>query len=177
MRGTLACLRTESAEIFAHFDGFPHAEYKDASGKTLVETYTITGQSHGTEVAPAKSIDPAQASSAKCGKAGAYILSAGICSTYYAGKFFGLDGAGAAPTSDGGGLSSSSSTGGTGAASGGAGPGTRSGSSGDSPGKAGSSCSVGGARSGRANTVFLTGAALAAALLLRRRRRLVPARR
>ena len=84
----------QTADANDSVDGFPHAAYKDASGKTLVETYTITGQSHGTEVAPSAPIDPAQPGGAKCGKAGAYILSAGICSTYYAAKFFGLDGAG-----------------------------------------------------------------------------------
>jgi uncharacterized membrane protein YgcG len=132
-------------------DGFPHAEYKDAAGKTLVETYTITGQSHGTEVAPSAPIDPAQPGGAKCGKAGAYILSAGICSTYYAAKFFGLDGAGAggassgdagssgSASSSGGGASSSTSSSSSGAASVGTsgGAGTK-----FTPGSAPSSCNV-----------------------------------
>ncbi|HEY8080363.1 MAG TPA: PHB depolymerase family esterase, partial [Labilithrix sp.] len=85
-------------------EGFPHASYKDASGNAVVETYAITGQGHGTEVAPDKAIDPAKPDGAKCGTAGSYILATSICSTYYAGKFFGLDQAAGAPSaaSDGG---------------------------------------------------------------------------
>jgi poly(hydroxyalkanoate) depolymerase family esterase len=164
-------------------DGFPHAEYKDASGKTLVETYTITGQSHGTEVAPSKPIDPAQTKGPMCGKAGAYILSTGICSTYYAGKFFGLDGATApAGTTSSGGLSSSSSTGGTssgGASSGGASSGGASSGGASSGGEGGtpsapSSCSVQSApapASGRNNVLFVIGIAGAIAGVTAARRR------
>ena len=172
----------QTADANDSVESFPHAEYKDATGKTLVETYTITGQSHGTEVAPAAPIDPAQPGGAKCGKAGAYILSAGICSTYYAAKFFGLDGAGTPGTSSGDGgtsgatssgsgiaSSSSSSTGGVSGAAGGA-------SSGSSePRSAPSSCSAGGMR-GMRSTNVANGAgamlvALATAYLARRRRR------
>jgi poly(3-hydroxybutyrate) depolymerase len=91
----------QTADANDSVESFPHAEYKDATGKTLVETFTITGQSHGTEVGPGAPVDPAQPGGAKCGKAGPYILSAGICSTYYAGKFFGLDGAGTPGASSG----------------------------------------------------------------------------
>ncbi|MEA2752484.1 MAG: hypothetical protein QOI41_6627, partial [Myxococcales bacterium] len=104
----------QTADANDTVESFPHAEYKDAAGKTLVETYTITGQSHGTEVAPSAPLDPATPGGAKCGKAGAYILSAGICSTYHAAKFFGLDGAASGGTSsgDGGASSSGASSGG-----------------------------------------------------------------
>lgn len=170
--------------------GFPHAEYKDAAGKTLVETYTITGQSHGTEVAPSAPIDPAQPGGAKCGKAGAYILSAGICSTYYAAKFFGLDGAGSggassgdagsgggASSSGGGASSSTSSSSSSGAASGGT-----SGAAGTkfTPGSAPSSCNVvtvGNATAGGASpldggtTLLVLGAALGLVRAARRRPR------
>ena len=157
-------------------DGFPHAEYKDSKGTTLVETYVITGQSHGTEVAPSQPIDVAQPNGAKCGQAGAYILSAGICSTYYAGKFFGLDGPGAAPAGSDGGASTSGSSGGSSSSSsssGAAGPST----SGGAPGSTGiasapSSCDVGRGGVGRAGReplgVLLAGI-LAAALMRRRR--------
>lgn len=153
-------------------DGFPHAEYKDAAGKVLVETYTITGQGHGTEVAPAAPVDPAQAGGAKCGKAGAYILSAGICSTYYAGKFFGLDGLGGPGTTPDGGVSSSSSSS-TGGASGtsGNGAGATSGGTGDgSVGSASSSCGISRGPSGSAAWLLLVGGAVGVALTRRRRR-------
>jgi poly(hydroxyalkanoate) depolymerase family esterase len=105
----------QTADANDMVESFPHAEYKDASGKTLVETYTITGQSHGTEIAPNAPVDPGQPAGAKCGKPGAYILSAGICSTYYAAKFFGLDGAGdpSASGGDAGGTSGAATSGGT----------------------------------------------------------------
>jgi poly(hydroxyalkanoate) depolymerase family esterase len=174
----------QTADAENMVDGFPHAEYKDASGKTLVETYAITGQSHGTEVAPSKPIDPAQAKGPTCGKAGAYILSAGICSTYYAGKFFGLDGASSSGGTSsgggtsGGGVSSSSSSGG--ASSGGASGSGGASSGGPSSGGAGdggtpgvrSTCSVhvvSGSAPGSENVLGIAGAALVAAVVARRR--------
>jgi poly(hydroxyalkanoate) depolymerase family esterase len=170
----------QTADANDTVETFPHAEYKDATGKTRVETYTITGQSHGTEVAPGAPVDPTQPGGAKCGKAGAYILSAGICSTYYAGKFFGLDGAGTPGTStgdagagssgasSGSGIasSSSSSTGGVSGAS----VTTSSGSA--EPRSAPSSCSAAGTRGGTRGGSGATAAlvAVAAAYLARRRR-------
>ena len=71
--------------------GYPRARYTDESGTTLVETFTLTGKMHGAGVAPSKPIDPAQPTGPKCGRAGSYILDVGICTTYHAAKFFGLD--------------------------------------------------------------------------------------
>ena len=68
--------------------GYPHKVYKDAAGKALVETYAITGMGHGTAI-DTKFKFPG--TSVACGTAGAYILDAGICSTWYAAKWFGLD--------------------------------------------------------------------------------------
>ena len=155
----------QTADANDMVESFPHAEYKDASGKTLVETYTITGQSHGTEVAPSKPIDPAQANGPKCGTAGSYILSTGICSTYWAGKFFGLDQAAGAPkpgdtsTPNGGGSSTSSS---------GAPAGTGTSSDPGSSGSAsyGSTCNA----SPRSSSPFAVFLALAMALMLIARR-------
>lgn len=56
-------------------------EYRDASGRTLVETWTISGMGHGTAVAPGSG----------CGSTGAFLLDVGLCSTEWAVKFFGLD--------------------------------------------------------------------------------------
>jgi poly(hydroxyalkanoate) depolymerase family esterase len=64
--------------------GYPHKVYKNASGVALVETWTITGMGHGTPVDPGTG-------DRQCGTAGAYILDVDICSTWYIGKFFGLD--------------------------------------------------------------------------------------
>ncbi len=85
-------------------DGATHKVYVDASGLPRVESYLIPRMGHGTAIKPGDADG--------CGHAGAYILDAGICSTYYAGKFFGLD-------SDEGGGSGSGGSGGGGGGSGG----------------------------------------------------------
>ena len=74
----------QTADLSDTVKGFPHKVYEDSSGKPLVETYTITGMGHGTALDPGSADD-------QCGTAGAYMLSVGICSSYYAGKFWGLD--------------------------------------------------------------------------------------
>jgi poly(hydroxyalkanoate) depolymerase family esterase len=58
--------------------------YTDSSGTTKVQFYSISGMGHGTAVDPGTG--PTQ-----CGSTGAYFL-AYICSSYYTGVFFGLDG-------------------------------------------------------------------------------------
>lgn len=68
--------------------GYPHKVYTDASGKALVETYTLTGKGHGTAVDPQFKFP---GSNVGCGTTGAFILDNDICSTYYAARFFGLD--------------------------------------------------------------------------------------
>ena len=62
-------------------------EFKNASGVTLVESWSLAGMNHGTPVDP----------SSGCGTAGAFILDVGVCSSRYAAEFFGL-----AAASDGG---------------------------------------------------------------------------
>jgi poly(hydroxyalkanoate) depolymerase family esterase len=66
-------------------NGNAHKLYKDSGGKALVETVLITGMGHGTPV------DPGTAAT-QCGKAAPFILSVGVCSSYYIIKFWGLDG-------------------------------------------------------------------------------------
>jgi hypothetical protein len=57
-----------------------HDEYRDASGAVRVESWSITGMSHGVSVNP----------SAGCGTAAAYVIDEGLCSTQKAAEFFGL---------------------------------------------------------------------------------------
>lgn len=67
------------------------SSYADASGTVQVQYYSVAGMGHGTPVDPGTG--PTQ-----CGSTGAYFL-AGICSSYYAGRFFGLDTDSTGPTS------------------------------------------------------------------------------
>ncbi|MFF9129344.1 alpha/beta hydrolase family esterase [Streptomyces sp. NPDC014806] len=55
--------------------GYPHRVYRDAAGRTVVETYSITGMGHGQPVDPGSG--PAQ-----CGTAGAYLLDVDLCAGY-----------------------------------------------------------------------------------------------
>lgn len=72
-------------------DGAKRQQYKDQAGVVRVETFSLAGKGHGTPVAAQKPVNPANAGGPKCGKAASYITESGICGTYYAGKFFGLD--------------------------------------------------------------------------------------
>lgn len=74
----------QTPEVQDSVAGYPHKVYRDAAGRALVETYTITGMGHGTPV------DPGTGES-QCGTAGAYILDVNICSSYYIARFWGLD--------------------------------------------------------------------------------------
>jgi len=74
----------QTADVVDTVAGYPHRVYKDAGGTPRVETYTITGMGHGTPVDPGSG-------ETQCGTAGAYILDANICSSYYIGRWFGLD--------------------------------------------------------------------------------------
>jgi poly(hydroxyalkanoate) depolymerase family esterase len=136
-------------------DGFPHAVFKDAQGVAVVETYSITGQGHGTDVASNQPVDPANPSGEKCGQASSYILDDGICSTYYAAKFFGLDeGSPAQPDGGGGGSGPDAAAGssGSGGGSNTAGSGGGAGSGGDGTGSGENSSSSGGSGSSGGNT-------------------------
>lgn len=55
--------------------GYPHRVYRNAAGRTVVETYSITGMGHGQPVDPGSG--PAQ-----CGTAGAYLLDVDLCAGY-----------------------------------------------------------------------------------------------
>ena len=59
---------------------FTHKTYLDPSGKVQVETYEVPGMSHGVAVDP----------KGGCGKAGAFVLDTGLCSSKLAADFFGI---------------------------------------------------------------------------------------
>lgn len=64
--------------------GYPHAMYA-ANGRTVVETYTITGMGHG------QPLDPGTGAS-QCGTAGAYLLDVNICAAWHMGSAWNLAG-------------------------------------------------------------------------------------
>ncbi len=61
--------------------GYPRAEYRDAAGRTVVETVTIPGMGHGQPVDP-------QA----CGAAAPFVLDVDVCAAAEIGRFWGLAG-------------------------------------------------------------------------------------
>ena len=65
--------------------GFPHRVFKDASGAAVVESFDISGMSHGVPVDPGSGAD-------QCGTADQYVINVGICSSFFIAKFWGLAG-------------------------------------------------------------------------------------
>ena len=66
-------------------DGYPRQIWWDADGETVVESYTITDMAHGTPLGTADN-------DKHYGKEGAFLIEAGISSSYHIAKFFGLTG-------------------------------------------------------------------------------------
>lgn len=66
-------------------DGYPHQVWWNADGATTVESYTITGMGHGTPLGSA-------ANEERYGMEGAFLIEAGISSSYHIANFFGLTG-------------------------------------------------------------------------------------
>lgn len=62
-----------------------HQVFEDSSGKPVVEAFTVKGMDHGTPIDPGAKPD-------QCGTANHdhYIIPAGICSSFYIAKFWGL---------------------------------------------------------------------------------------
>ncbi|MGJ5175315.1 extracellular catalytic domain type 1 short-chain-length polyhydroxyalkanoate depolymerase [Bradyrhizobium oligotrophicum] len=67
----------------ANVDGYPHEQWWNADGETVVESFTITNMAHGTPLGIA-------ANDKRYGKAGPFLLEAGISSSYHIAKFFGV---------------------------------------------------------------------------------------
>ncbi|WP_315780741.1 MULTISPECIES: PHB depolymerase family esterase [unclassified Bradyrhizobium] len=64
-------------------NGYPHEQWWNADGETVVESFTITNMAHGTPIGVA-------ANDKRYGKAGPFLLEAGISSSYLIAKFFGV---------------------------------------------------------------------------------------
>ncbi|PJN23028.1 PHB depolymerase family esterase [Kitasatospora sp. CB02891] len=60
--------------------------YNDSAGRPAVQLYSVSGMGHGLPVSPGSG-------TANCGQAGAYFLNT-VCSSYWTGLFWGLDGSG-----------------------------------------------------------------------------------
>jgi poly(hydroxyalkanoate) depolymerase family esterase len=67
----------------ADVDGYPREVWWNADGETVVESYTITDMAHGTPLGTAGHEE-------RVGEQGAYLIEAGISSSYHIANFFGL---------------------------------------------------------------------------------------
>jgi poly(hydroxyalkanoate) depolymerase family esterase len=67
----------------ATVDGYPRQIWWNADGETTVESYTITDMAHGTPLGAADNDE-------RYGSQGAFLIEAGISSSYHIAKFFGL---------------------------------------------------------------------------------------
>jgi poly(hydroxyalkanoate) depolymerase family esterase len=64
-------------------DGYPHQIWWNADGETTVESYTITNMAHGTPLGVGDNDE-------RYGAKGAFLIEAGISSSYHIASFFGL---------------------------------------------------------------------------------------
>jgi poly(hydroxyalkanoate) depolymerase family esterase len=64
-------------------DGYPRQIWWNADGETIVESYTITDMAHGTPLGTADNDE-------RYGAQGAFLIEAGISSSYHIANFFGL---------------------------------------------------------------------------------------
>ncbi len=67
----------------ADVDGYPREVWWNADGETVVESYTITDMAHGTPLGIADNDE-------RYGEGGAFLIEAGISSSYHIANFFGL---------------------------------------------------------------------------------------
>ena len=64
-------------------DGYPHQVWWNGDGETTVESYTITNMAHGTPLGVGDNDE-------RYGAQGAFLIEAGISSSYHIASFFGL---------------------------------------------------------------------------------------
>jgi poly(hydroxyalkanoate) depolymerase family esterase len=67
----------------SNVDGYPRQIWWNADGETIVECYSITDMAHGTPLGTA-------ANDERYGSQGAFLIDAGISSSYHIANFFGL---------------------------------------------------------------------------------------
>ena len=67
----------------ATVDGYPRQVWWNADGETIVESYTITDMAHGTPLGIGDNDE-------RYGAQGAFLIEAGISSSYHIANFFGL---------------------------------------------------------------------------------------
>jgi poly(hydroxyalkanoate) depolymerase family esterase len=63
--------------------GFPHEIFKDASGRAVVEFFSITRMSHADPIDPGSGAD-------QCGTPAAFVLDVNVCSSFFIARFWGL---------------------------------------------------------------------------------------
>jgi poly(3-hydroxybutyrate) depolymerase len=63
--------------------GFPHQTFKNTNGEPVVESYSITGMSHGDPVDPGNGGD-------QCGATDQFMINEHICSSFFIARFWGL---------------------------------------------------------------------------------------
>jgi len=73
----------QNADVTDTVKGYPHFVYENAAGIPLVESYELTGQSHGWPYDPGTGEDQCNGAPPSWND--------GICAAYYAGRWFGLD--------------------------------------------------------------------------------------
>lgn len=81
----------QAADFTETVAGFPHKEYRNSAGTTLVETYDLTSMGHAVAIDPQYSFP---GSTTVCGTTGSYLSDVNLCASYYQAKFFGLTGGG-----------------------------------------------------------------------------------
>jgi hypothetical protein len=67
----------------AEVDGYPRQVWWNADGETVVESYTISGMAHGTPLGATENDE-------RYGAEGAFLIEAGISSSWHIAQFFGL---------------------------------------------------------------------------------------
>jgi poly(hydroxyalkanoate) depolymerase family esterase len=73
----------QTPDVVDTVKSYPHTVYADSTGRPLVESYELTGQSHGWPYDPGTGVDQCDGAPPS--------WNAGICAAYYAGRWFGLD--------------------------------------------------------------------------------------
>lgn len=73
----------QAADVSDTVAGYPHQVFRDAGGRAVVETYSVTGMGHGQPVDPGSGAE-------QCGSAGAYLLDVDVCAAYRMGLAWGL---------------------------------------------------------------------------------------